>query len=146
MSFDLSSLAGMAVANNNTRAAGATPAYLLTIEEAREACVVKDGNKIAKEDGSQALTIKLGRRALSLAAIKKGATRLNVPADSVDAVIEQLTEAVNAGAFDEAIVEAQTLMDPANKPVTAEAPVVTDGDLEPAEGVDLDVLDDEEEL
>lgn len=144
MSFDLSVFASLAVANNNSRASS-TPVYMLTIEEAREAILIRDGNKVAKEDGSQALTLKLGRRALSLAAIKKGATRLNVPADSVDAVTEQLQAAIEAGAFDDAIVEAQTLLDPANKPTPTDTPVVTEGDLEPAEGVDLDALDSEEE-
>ena len=148
--FDFSELAAAAVRNNyNT---GSTPSYLLTLEEAREAVKVKDGNRKAAEDGSQALTLILGRVAVSLDVIAKGATRINATKDQVEAFSAKLLAAVKAGAFDTAIIEAQAKANPANKvgegkqdlatlEATSEQTELTT-ETAPA-GLDLDALEDE---
>jgi len=148
--FDFSELAAAAVRNNYNN--GSTPSYLLSIEEARKAVKVKDGNRKAAEDGSQALTLILGRVALSLDVIAKGATRINATKDQVEAFSAKLVSAVEAGAFDAAIVEAQAKANPANKVGEGKQDLAT---LEAAteqkeltaetapEGLDLDALEDE---
>lgn len=144
MSFDFSALAESAVANNNTRGTSSVPSYLLDIDKAREAVKIKDGNKVAKEDGSQALTLTIGRITVSLDVIAPRATRINATAEQVEGYTAQLQEALEAGAFDSAIVAAQAKANPANKVAAAkealEAPLV---EGQP-EGVDLDALEEEE--
>lgn len=144
MSFDFSALAKSAVANNNTRGTTSVPSYLLSIDEARVAVKIKDGNKVAKEDGSQALTLTIGRITVSLDVIAPRATRINATADQVEGYTAQLQEALDAGAFDAAIIAAQAKANPANKVAAAkealEAPLV---EGQP-EGVDLDALEEEE--
>jgi hypothetical protein len=143
--FDFSALAAQAVANNNSKSSGSTPSYLLPIEEARLAVKIKDGNKVAKEDGSQALTLTIGRITIALDVIAPKATRINAEADQVEAFTEQLQAALDAGAFDEAIVEAQAKANPANKPAVAkEALVEAEREEGAPEGVDLDALADDE--
>jgi hypothetical protein len=137
MSFDFSALAASAVANNNTKSGGAVPSYLLPLEEARKAVKIKDGNKIAKEDGSQALTLTIGRVIINLDAIAPKATRVNATADQVEEFTAQLQAAVDAGAFDDAIVEAQAKANPANKQHLVEA----EREEGAPEGVDLDALE-----
>lgn len=145
--MSLEALAQFAVNNNNAKGTTRTPLYQLSIEDARAKVKIKDGNKIAKEDGSQALTLTIGKHTLSLDVIKPKATRVNAAADQVEEFTSALQAAVDAGEFDEAIIAAQAKADPANKP--AEAPVETgdEGEEEEApEGVDLDALDGEDEL
>ena len=145
MSFDFSALAATAVSNNNSKSGGNTPSYLLPIEDARVAVKIKDGNKVAKEDGSQALTLVIGRITVALDVIAKGATRVNATADQVEAFTEQLQAALDAGAFDEAIVAAQAKANPANK-VKVVKEALEEADREEApEGVDLDALESEED-
>ena len=140
MSFDFSALAASAVANNNTAGNGVTPSYLLSIEEARVAVKIKDGNKVAKEDGSQAITLSIGRITIDLDVIAPKATRVNATADQVEGFKEQLAAAVESGAFDEAIVAAQFKANPANRVAKAKAALEDPiGDSAP-EGVDLDAL------
>ena len=144
--FDFSALAANAVANNNSRASGATPSYLLNIEDARKAVKIKDGNKVAKEDGSQALTLTIGRITIGLDAVAPKATRINAAADQVEAFTEQLQLALEAGAFDTAIVEAQAKANPANKVAAAKAALEDPIAEEAPEGVDLDALESEEDF
>lgn len=133
----LSTLAAFAVNNNNAKSTGAVPTYALPIEAAREAVKVKDGNRVAKEDGSQALTLVIGRVKISLEQIAKGATRVNATAEQVEDFTAVLLTAVANGEFDEAIITAQAKADPANKP----DPVVGEELPEEApEDVDLDML------
>lgn len=135
--MSLETLAQFAVSNNNTSQAR-TPLHSLSIEDARAKVKVKDGNKVAKADGEQALTLTLGKHTLSLDVIKAGTTRLNITADQVEDVTANLQEAVDGGQFDDAIVAAQAKSDPANRKPAASAPV------EPPsapESVDLDALD-----
>lgn len=142
MSFDFSALAASAVANNNSKSGGATPSYLLPLEEARKAVKIKDGNKVAKEDGSQALTLVIGRITIALDAIAPKATRINATAEQVEGFTATLTEALEAGAFDEAIVEAQAKANPANKVKVAQEAMEADAQETP-EGLDLDALEEE---
>ena len=142
MSFDFSALASQAVANNNSRSGSATPSYLLSIEDARKAVKIKDGNKVAKEDGTQALTLTIGRITISLDAIAPKATRINASKEQVEAFTEQLQAGLDAGAFDAAIVEAQAKANPANKVAVAKASMEDPIGEEAPEGVDLDALEE----
>ena len=145
MSFDFSALAAAAVANNNSKTGGSVPSYLLPLDEARKAVKIKDGNKVAKEDGSQALTLTIGRITIGLDAIAPKATRVNATAEQVEAFTEQLQAALEAGAFDSAIVEAQAKANPANKVAAArEALVEAEREEGAPEGVDLDALEEDE--
>jgi hypothetical protein len=142
--FDFSALAANAVSNNNSRASKATPSYLLSVEDARLAVKIKDGNKQAKEDGTQALTLTIGRITISLEAIAPNATRINATADEVEGFTEQLQAALDAGAFDTAIVAAQAKANPANKIKAAKEALEDPIAEEAPEGVDLEALDAEE--
>lgn len=144
MSFDFSALAASAVANNNARGSSSTPSYLLPIEDARKAVKIKDGNKTPKEDGSQALTLVIGRITIALDTIAPKATRINATKEQVEAFTEQLQAGVDAGAFDEAIVAAQAKANPANKVKVAKEAMEErpEGEGTPA-GVDLDALEEE---
>ena len=144
--MSLEALAQFAVNNNNAKGTTRTPLYQLSIEDARAKVKVKDGNKVAKEDGSQALTLTLGKHTLSLNVIKPKATRINAEEAQVEEFTSALQVAVDAGKFDDAIIAAQAKADPANKP--AEAPVETgeETEEEAPEGVDLDALGGDEEL
>lgn len=144
--MSLEALAQFAVNNNNAKGTTRTPLYQLSIEDARMKVKIKDGNKIAKEDGSQALTLTLGKHTLSLDVIKPKATRVNATEDQVEEFTSALQAAVDAGEFDEAIIAAQAKADPANKPAEAPAETGDEGEEEAPEGVDLDALDGEDEL
>ena len=140
MSFDFSALAAQAVANNNSKSAGATPSYLLSIEDARKAVKIKDGNKKPAEDGSQALTLTIGRITIALDVIAQGATRVNATADQVEEFTAQLQAALDEGVFDTAITAAQAKANPANKVKVAKEALEADAQETP-EGLDLDALD-----
>jgi hypothetical protein len=131
----LASLAQFAVKNNNTRAV-TTPLHELSIEDARAKVTVVDSNKVKPEDGSQALALRLGRLSVALDVIAPDATRLNIAADQVEDVTSQLLEAVAAGTFDDAIIDAQLRSVP--KPVVAELPAALD-----LAGLDDDLLAEE---
>ncbi len=130
--FNLAELAAHAAANNNSNSR--TPMYELPLEEARQRVVVKDGNRKVAEDGSQALTLTIGKITLSLDAVAPKATRINATKEQVDTFKEQLQEAVKAGVFDEAIIAAQAKANP-NKAVAPieVAPIEVDTDIEGAE-------------
>lgn len=142
MAFDFSALVASAVENNNSKSGGSTPSYLLPIEEARKAVKIKDGNKVAKEDGSQALTLTIGRITIGLDAVAPKATRINATAEQVEQFTAVLKEALDAGAFDEAIIAAQAKANPANKVAAAKEAIVEADAQETPDGVDLDELDE----
>lgn len=143
--FDFSALEAAAVKNNFVKTSSRTPFHELSIEEARKLAKVRDGNKVANEDGSQALTLCVSKYVLPLDVISKGATRVNATAEQVESYTETLLAGVEAGAFDEAIVEAQAKSEAtynARKEGGSTAPVAEE---EPAEeqapeGIDLDAL------
>tara|TARA_R110000851_G_scaffold57574_7_gene134081 strand:- start:16806 stop:17219 length:414 start_codon:yes stop_codon:yes gene_type:complete len=136
--MSLTSLAAFAAKTNNN--SSRSPLHTLSIEDARAKVLVSDGNRKTVADGTQALTLTLGKHLLSLDVISAGATRIVTPAAKVEEFKALLIAEVAAGSFDVAIVAAQAKADPANKPV--KAPVETAGDKVPVapEGVDLDEL------
>jgi hypothetical protein len=142
--FDFSALKANAVANNNSKTGGAVPSYLLSLDDARLAVKIKDGNKKPAEDKTQALTLTIGRITIALDAIAPKATRINATEEQVPDFTAQLQAALTAGAFDAAILEAQAKANPANRVANAKAaleePVMEEG---APEGVDLDELDEE---
>lgn len=131
----LTSLAQFAAANSNAKAPSKA-VHTLSLEEARGRVVIKDGNKVAKEDGSKALTLVLGKHVLALDVISPKATRINAAAEQVEEFTGLLQTAIDAGELDTAIVEAQ-----AKAKVTFETPRVKAAPV----SVDLDALDAEGE-
>jgi len=123
--MSLAALAAFAV-NNNNRAAKKTPLFELPVADARKLVKIKDGNRKPAADGSQALTLTLGRRTLPLDIISKGASRVNAAAAQVTSFINVLNTALQAGEFDDVIAAAQA----ESKPVPeAVAPVAEEGTL-----------------
>lgn len=149
MALNLSDLAATASAKAYGTRTSVTPLHLDTIEGLRSRVVIKDSNKQLSEDGSQNLSLYVGRVKVSLDVIKKGAQFVTAQADQIEAYTEVLTNAVNAGDFDEALQAAAAKTDPANRKAKPEAPAVSDelavAEAETAEGaapegVDLDEL------
>lgn len=143
--FNFEELVESAVANNNSKSGGVTPSYLLAIDEARAAVKIKDGNKVAKEDGSQALTVMIGRITISLDVIAPNATRVNATKDKVEAFTAKLQEALDEGVFDSAIVEEQNKANPANRVAKAKDALQREDAQETPSGLDLDALEESEE-
>ena len=118
--------------------------YNVSVEEARASVKVKDGNRKPAEDGSQKLTVILGKHTLPLDCIKAGTTRVAVTAEQVEGYTEALLNAVNEGLFDESIVKAQELAKVAAEKAAANPrtrtakPVVAPEDTD---GLDLDDLE-----
>ena len=147
--FSFGELTAFAVVNNYTASPrGGKPLHELSIEEARAKVVVVDGNKVPNEDGSQALTLKLGKRKVALDAVAPRATRINATKDQVEGFTATLLAGVAAGAFDAAIAEVQKAADPANKVATGKVATVESaddvGELEEEqlpEGLDLGELE-----
>jgi hypothetical protein len=135
--MNLEDLALFAVKNNN--APGSTPMYELDMEEARYRVNVKDGNRVPKIDGSRSLTLTIGKIVMALDVIKPRATRINATKEQADAFTETLYAAVEAGKFDDAILEAQAKAR-ASAEKRGEAPVANSVN---AADVDLDALEDE---
>lgn len=105
--MSLQTLAEFAARSNYVQKNTTKRLWELTVEEARAKVTVRDGNRKPSEDGSQALVLGLGRHTLPLDKIAEGSTRVNAPADQVEAFTAALVEAVNAGQFDEEIAAAQ---------------------------------------
>lgn len=146
--LSLDALAAFAVSNNFSSARGGKGLHELTIEEARAKVVVVDGNKVPAEDGSQALTLKLGKRKVALDAVKANATRINATAAQVEGFTAALLAAVAEGKFDAAIIDVQKAADPANKVATGKVATVESaddtGELEEEklpDGLDLEELE-----
>jgi hypothetical protein len=141
--FDFSDLKAAAV-NNNNSSSGKTPSYKLPIEEARVAVKIGDGNKKPAADGSQALTLTIGRVIIALDAIEPKATRVNATAAQVDLFTNKLHGLLEAGLFDEAIKAAQAKADPANKKKKATAPTAEELKFITPTGVDMTDIPKEE--
>ncbi len=134
------SFADIAARATGTTRSASTPFYKMSVEEARGQVKVKDGNRKPAEDGSQNLTIVLGKHTLPLDVFAVGTSRVSVTADEVGAYTEALIAAVNEGSFDVQIVKAQELAEiQANKPRAARKSAVVA--VEATEGLDLDSLD-----
>ncbi len=144
--FDFSQLAAFAVSNNFSQQRGGLPVYELSIEDARAKVQVVDGNKVPNEDGSQALTLKLGKRKVSLDAVKKNATRINATAEQVESFTATLKAALEAGAFDSAIEAVQAAAKQAVEDAKAKGTTVVtetgdEPELETNVAADIDGLD-----
>jgi len=124
--MSLEALAGLTAfaVNNNNVAAKKTPLYELPTASARKLVKIKDGNRTVAVDGSQALTLTLGRRTLSLEIIAKGASRVNAPKEQVATFTTILQQAIDSGSFDVEIKKAQE----ASRPVVV-APVAEAGQV-----------------
>lgn len=139
-----------AAATGTATRTGAPAFHSVTVEEARESVKVKDGNRKPAEDGSQKLTVVLGKHTLPLDCIKAGTTRVAVTAEQVEGYTNALLAAVAEGMFDAAIARAQELAKAqaekaAANPRTRSPKVVAD--VAETAGLDLDELDElEEEL
>lgn len=139
--MSLANLAQFAVAQNyKTGNAVRTPIEDLSIDEARALVKVADGNKKPAEDGSQALSLRLGKVVIALDVIAAGATRVNATKEQVAEFTAVLEAEVKAGSFDAAIVAAQTKIREgkvaaAAKPKVAKPTTVP----EPTEGADAEV-------
>jgi hypothetical protein len=110
--MSLEALAAFAV-NNNHAVNKKVPLHELPVIEARKLVKIKDGNRKPAPDGSQALTLVLGRRTISLDTISKGATRVNATVNLIDTFTNVLQIAVDNGDFDKAIAEVQEAAAPA---------------------------------
>ena len=147
MTISLIDLAASAVVGSSRSASKGI--HAMSIEEARVAVKIKDGNRKPAEDGSQKLTLVLGKHTLPLDAIKAGSTRLQVSAENVAAYTAALESHVEAGAFDESIVKAQELAKAQYEKAIANpvkrrssATVQTAGEIVvETEGLDLDAID-----
>ncbi len=145
-----------AIATGTATRTGAQPFHMLSIEEARERVVIKDGNRKPNEDGSVKLTVTVGKHTLPLDCIQAGTTRLDVSVakanelgitieDAIVGYTDSLKGEVNSGAFDEALLHAQELAKAqADKP-RAERTVKPAVAVEETEGLDLDSLEVTEE-
>lgn len=141
-------LQDLAAAATGTKSASAVQFHSMTVEEARGSVVIKDGNRKPAVDGSQALTVTIGKHTLPLNCIKAGTTRIAVTADQVEGYTEALQSVVAEGGFDAEIAEAQVLAkaqyektiatNAAKKAAAAANPVAT-------EGLDLDSLEGDSE-
>jgi hypothetical protein len=132
-----------AVATGTATRSGAPAFHSVSVEEARESVKVKDGNRKPSLDGTQKLTVVIGKHTLPLDCIKAGTTRLAVTADQVEGYTEALLAAVAEGMFDESIVVAQKLAKEqaekaAANPRTRTAKVA----VEDVEGLDLADLEE----
>jgi organic hydroperoxide reductase OsmC/OhrA len=101
---------------------------------------------VPNEDGSQALTLKLGKRKVGLDAVKPKATRINASAEQVAAFTETLLAGVQAGAFDEAIKAVQAAAKQAVEDAKAKGTTVVtetgdEPELEANTAADIDGLD-----
>jgi len=105
--MSLAALAQFAINNGGSQRKNNVPVWELPVVDARSAINIRDANKIVQEDGSQKLALILGRKRMSLDAIAPKATHINAPFDKIDEFTDILQQAIDSGAFDTAIVEAQ---------------------------------------
>lgn len=134
-----------AAATGTATRSGAPAFHSVSVEEARNSVKVKDGNRKPAEDGSQKLTVVLGKHTLPLDCIKPNTTRVAVTAEQVEGYTDALVAAVNDGLFDEAIEAAQVLAKAqaekaAANPRTRKPKVEVA--VEETAGLDLDELDE----
>lgn len=134
-----------AAATGTATRSGAPAFHSVSVEEARSSVKVKDGNRKPAEDGSQKLTVVIGKHTLPLDCIKAGTTRVAVTAEQVEGYTEALLAAVNEGMFDEQIAKAQELAKAQAEKAAANPRTRTPKAAVAAEdtaGLDLDELDD----
>ena len=151
--FNLADLAAFVAAPVNRNAAPKN-ASLLSLEDAQKAVVIAVTDPKGTVDaGKKYVNLKLGQRKLSLDAVAPKADRLAIAEDQVEAVTATLQAAINSGAFDAAIADAQAAIKASYEKAQAakvaaqaeaDAPVATESEaVEAVGGVDLDALEDE---
>ncbi len=79
----------------------------LTLQECRERARVHDAKD--DDDNFRILTLKLGKKVLTMEQIHHGCTRLRVPRLKVEEMKNKLMYAVSSGVFDQELVHAQQL-------------------------------------
>ena len=132
-----------AAATGTVTRTGAPAFHAVSVEEARTSVKIKDGNRKPALDGSQMLTVVIGKHTLPLDCIKAGTTRVSVVAAQIEGYTEALQAAVNDGLFDDVIAKAQVLAKAqaekaaANPRTRTAKPVVA---VEDTAGLDLDEL------
>lgn len=133
-----------AVAIGTVSRASSKAFHTLTVEEARAEVKIKDGFRKPQTDGSQNLTVVIGKHTLPMDCIKAGTSRIAVTADQVESYTEALQELVSNGDFDDAIVKAQALAKAQyEKAVANPRKRVTKAEPLETEGLNLDSLDEE---
>ena len=112
--------------------------HTLSVEEARGSVKIKDGNRKPAEDGSQKLTVIIGKHTLPMDCIKAGTSRIAVTADQIEGYTDAIQGLIDNGSFDEAIEKAQGLAKAQYEKATSRVstPVV-----EATEGLDLDAIE-----
>ena len=98
-----------AAATGSATRAASRAFHTLTVEEARGSVKIKDGNRKPAEDGSQKLTVIIGKHTLPMDCIKADTSRIAVTADQIEGYTEALQGLIDNGSFDEAIEKAQGL-------------------------------------
>jgi hypothetical protein len=120
--------------------------HTLTVEEARALVKIKDGNRKPTEDGSQKLTVIIGKHTLPLDFIKAGTSRIAVTADQVEGFTAAIQTEIDNGSFDDVIEKAQVLAKAQAEKALANpvkrAPKVAASEVE---GLDLNELDESNE-
>jgi hypothetical protein len=117
-----------------------TPLKDLTIELARAAVRISDGNKI-KSETSQGLKLSFGRRSVALDAVAAGAVKFEVLTAQVPEATQKLQALIDAGKFDTAIVACQLAMADALAEPAEKSSVVIDTTVETADVPSVDGLD-----
>lgn len=125
--------------NNNARSSRAM--YTLSVEEARLEIVIKDGFKEPQEDGTQKLTLVLGRYVIALDAISPKATYVTADKASVAPFTKTLEAEIAKGTFDEAILDAQSKAEASAIKAKADAVTARENEVaEPVAEVDTSAL------
>ena len=98
-----------AAATGTVSRTGAPAFHAVSVEEARTFVKIKDGNRKPAVDGSQNLTVVLGKHTLPLDCVKAGTSRVPVTEEQVEGYTDALQTAINEGLFDGDIANAQVL-------------------------------------
>jgi hypothetical protein len=128
-----------AAATGSATRAASRAFHTLSVEEARGSAKIKDGNRKPAEDGSQKLTVVIGKHTLPMDCIKAGTSRIAVTADQIVGYTEAIQGLIDNGSFDEAIEKAQGLAKAQYEKATNKAPAPAP---EATEGLDLDALEE----
>jgi hypothetical protein len=98
-----------AAATGTATRAASQAFHTLTVAEARPFVKIKDGNRKPADDGSQKLTVVIGKHTLPLDFIKAGTSRIAVTAEQVEGYTAAIQTEIDNGSFDDVIEKAQAL-------------------------------------
>jgi hypothetical protein len=141
-------LEDLAASATGTATRAASKAFhTLTVEESRPLVKIKDGNRKPAEDGSQRLTVVIGKHTLPMDCIKAGTSRIAVSADQVEGYTVAIQGLIDSGSFDEVIEKAQVLAKAQYEKALANPVTRTKAaPAEATEGLDLDAIADESDV